>query len=82
MRVNLTLNNACQPLRNNSFGKSAESHKNSPSSNPNFSSDTVSKKDYDKLNAKFDLACRIACQQAQQYNELLAKTGYNCKDCK
>ena len=31
---------------------------------------------YDKLNAKYDLACRIACAQAQQYNQLVAKYSY------
>ena len=72
MRVSLATNNmSCQPLR--SFGKAEQPQKN-PQANPAFASNnTVSKEEYDKLSAKYDLACRIACAQAQQYNQLAAK---------
>ncbi len=62
---------SCQPLK--SFGKSEQPQKNSPA-NPTFASNnTVSKEEYDKMCAKYDLACRIACAQAEQYNQLAAK---------
>lgn len=73
MRVSLATNHmSCQPLR--SFGKAEQAQKNNPS-NPNFTAGnaTVSREEYDKLNAKYDLACRIACAQAEQYNRLAAK---------
>ena len=73
MRVSLTTNAmACQPLRN--FGKVSHSNKKTPSATtPAFSSGTVSKEEYDKLNAKYDLLARIAVVQADQYKELAAK---------
>lgn len=80
MRVSLATNNmSCQPLR--SFGKAAEQPQKNTPSNPAFTAgNTVSRKEYDdlnakyeKLNAKYDLACRMACAQAEQYNQLAAK---------
>jgi len=73
MRVGLTTNAmSCQPLRN--FGKTSYVQKNTPSvTSFNFSSNTVSREEYDKLNAKYDLLARIAVVQADQYNELVAK---------
>lgn len=72
MRVSLATNvMSCQPLR--SFGKAEQPQKNSPA-NPAFASNnTVSKEEYDKMCAKYDIACRIACAQAEQYNQLAAK---------
>lgn len=72
MRVSFSTNAmSCQPLRN--FGKASQSHKNIQSSNPAFSSGSVSREEYDKLNAKYDLLARIAVVQAEQYKELAAK---------
>lgn len=75
MRVNFSANSiSCQPLRN--FGKSSHSNKNNPpenTSNPAFSSNTVSREEYEKLNAKYDLLARFAVAQADQYNALAAK---------
>ncbi len=72
MRVSLATNTiSCQPLR--SFGNAEQPQKNTPS-NPAFTAgNMVSKEEYDKLSAKYDLACRIACAQAEQYNQLAAK---------
>ncbi len=76
MRVSSVSNvMSCQPLK--SFGKAEQPQKNSPA-NPTFaqtfaSNNTVSKEEYDKMCAKYDLACRIACAQAEQYNQLAAK---------
>lgn len=71
MRVSFSTNAiSCQPLRN--FGKAEHSQKNNSASSPAFSSSTVSKEDYDKLNAKYEMACRIAVAQADQYNKLVA----------
>lgn len=72
MRVNFSTNTmSCQPLK---FGKSEYSQKNNQVGNaPNFSSNTVSREEYDKLNAKYEMACRIAVAQAEQYNKLVAK---------
>lgn len=82
MRVSLSLNNACQPLRNLNFGKAEEPQKSSTSTNPAFSAGTVSKAEYDKLNKNYDLACRIICAQEKEFKDMMAKTGYNCTDCK
>lgn len=72
MRVGLTTNAvACQPLRN--FGKVSHSNKKTPSITTNFASGTVSREEYDKLNAKYDLLARIAVVQADQYKALVAK---------
>ena len=72
MRVSLATNNmSCQPLR--SFGKAEQPQKNPQANSAFASNNTVSKEEYDKLSAKYDLACRIACAQAQQYNQLAAK---------
>lgn len=71
MRVGFSTNAmSCQPLRN--FGKVSHKHKNAPST-PMFTSTTVSREEYDKLNAKYDLLARIAVVQADQYNQLAAK---------
>lgn len=71
MRVNFSTNTmSCQPLK---FGKSEYSSKNNNIANaPAFTSGTVSREEYDKLNAKYEMACRIAVAQAQQYNKLVA----------
>lgn len=72
MRVNFSTNvMSCQPLRN--FGKKEQSQKNNSSATPAFASNTVSKEQYDQLNAKYDLLSRFAAAQLQQYNELAAK---------
>ena len=72
MHVGLNIQTlSCQPLK--SFGKAECSPKNNSVNNPAFAASTVSREEYDKLNAKYDLACRIACAQAQQYNQLVAK---------
>ncbi len=69
MRVSLTTNvMTCQPLR--SFGKAEQPQK--PESQPAFSSATVSREEYDKLSAKYDLVCRLAVAQAEQYNKYRA----------
>lgn len=79
MRVSFSTNTmSCQPLRN--FGKAQHQQKNTlnnAGSQPAFSSATVSREEYDKLNAKYELACRIAVAQAEQYNKMAA----NCKCC-
>ena len=64
---------ACQPLR--SFGNSQKpQQKDSPSNtSPAFSSGSVSREEYDKLNAKYDLLSRFAVAQVEQYNQLAAK---------
>lgn len=58
----------CQPLR---FGKADD---NLPQKVP-----TSTPAEYEKkiksLEAKYDLACRIACAQAEQYNKLVASKG-------
>lgn len=78
MRVGLTTNAmACQPLRN--FGKVSHSNKKTPSMTTNFSAGTVSREEYDKLNAKYDLLARIAVVQADQYKALVAKYNANNK---
>ncbi|MBS4759635.1 MAG: hypothetical protein KHX03_02935 [Clostridium sp.] len=73
MRISFSTNNAvsCQPLK---FGKAEHSQKNTP-----FASATVSKADYDalqqkydKLNRNYDLACRVAVSQAEQYKKYVA----------
>lgn len=71
MRVNFSTNTmSCQPLR---FGKSECSQKNNSATQaPAFSSNTVSREEFDKLNAKYEMACRIAVAQADQYNKLVA----------
>ena len=71
MRVNFSINAmSCQPLR---FGKSECSQKNNTvTSAPAFSAKTVSCEEYEKLNAKYEMACRIAVAQAEQYNKLVA----------
>ena len=67
MRVSLTTSNlACQPLR---FGKAEKSGKNNPT--PAFTS-SVSREEYDKLNAKYEIACRLAVAQAEQYKKYVA----------
>lgn len=74
MKVSFSANAiSCQPLRN--FGKSVNSNKNTPNNThaPAFSSGTVSREEYDKLNAKYDLLSRFAVVQAEQYNQLAAK---------
>ena len=75
MRVNFSANTiSCQPLRN--FGKASHTKKNTPpenTNNPAFSSNTVSREEYDKLNAKYDFLARVAVAQADQYNALAAK---------
>ncbi len=77
MRVSFSTNvMSCQPLR--SFGKADCTQKNNPSS-PAFSSNTVSKEEYDKLNAKYEMACRIAVAQAEQYNKLVASCKASAK---
>ena len=72
MRVNFSTNAmSCQPLR---FGKSEYSQKNNSSTAPAFTAKkTVSKAEYDKLNAKYEIACRLAVAQAEQYNKLVAR---------
>ena len=64
---------SCQPLR--SFGKLQKPQtKDTPLPNePAFSSSTVSREEYDKLNAKYDLLSRFAVAQVEQYNQLAAK---------
>mgnify|MGYP007066782839 CR=1 FL=1 len=74
MQVSFSTNAlSCQPLR--SFGKSqTPQQKETPSNNtPAFSSGTVSREEYDKLNAKYDLLSRFAVAQVEQYNQLAAK---------
>lgn len=72
MRVNFSTNvMSCQPLRN--FGKNEHSQKNNSANNPAFSSNTVSREQYEALNAKYDLLSRFAAVQLKQYNELAAK---------
>lgn len=75
MRVGFSTNSmSCQPLRN--FGKADNLPKNNTpaaNNNPAFTSGTVSRAEYDKLNAKYDLLSRFAVLQVQQYNELAAK---------
>ncbi len=74
MRVNLATNvMSCQPLRN--FGNAEKPQPKAPSNtnNPAFSSATVSKEEYDKLNAKYDFLARITVAQVDQYNQLAAK---------
>ena len=74
MRVGFSTNSmSCQPLRN--FGKADNLPKNNTpaANNPAFTSGTVSRAEYDKLNAKYDLLSRFAVLQVQQYNELAAK---------
>ena len=71
MRVNFSTNTmSCQPLK---FGKSEYSSKNNNTANaPAFTSGTVSREEYDRLSAKYEIACRIAAAQAEQYNKLVA----------
>lgn len=70
MRVGFsTTSIQCQPLK---FGKAESSPKNNVNAAPTFSSNTVSREEYDKLNAKYELACRLAVAQADQYNKLVA----------
>lgn len=75
MRVSFSTNvTSCQPLRN--FGKAennAQKSNSSASNNPAFASSTVSRADYDALNAKYDLLSRFTVLQVQQYNDLAAK---------
>lgn len=73
MRVNFSANaTSCQPLRN--FGKASHTKNHTPSNNaPAFASGTVSREEYDKLNAKYDLLARFAVLQVDQYNALAAK---------
>ena len=59
---------SCQPLR---FGQSEKSQ-NNVSSVPAFTSSTVPREEYDKLNAKYELACRLAVAQAEQYKKYVA----------
>ena len=67
MRVSFSTSNlACQPLK---FGKAEKSNKNNPT--PAFTS-SVSREEYDKLNAKYQLACRLAVAQAEQYKKYVA----------
>lgn len=77
MRVGFSTINAvsCQPLR---FGK-AENSPNNPVTTPAFAAGAVPKTDFDALNAKYekicknyDLACRIAVEQADQYKKYVA----------
>lgn len=69
MRVSFSTNSVnCQPLK---FGKSEPAPKN-PSQKPNFSSSEVSREEYDKLNVKYELACRLAVAQAEQYKKYVA----------
>lgn len=71
MRVGFSTNVMnCQPLRN--FGKVSYTQKNAPST-PAFTAGTVSREEYDKLNAKYDLLARIAVVQADQYKQLVDK---------
>ena len=52
MRVGFsTTSIQCQPLK---FGKAESSPKNNVNAAPTFSSNTVSREEYDKLNAKYD----------------------------
>lgn len=60
---------SCQPLR---FGDNRHSEKNVVSNHTSSSNATVSKAEYDKLNAKYELACRLAVAQADQYNKYVA----------
>ena len=70
MRVGFSTTSVqCQPLK---FGKAEKSSNNNASTAPTFSSNTVSREEYDKLNAKYELACRLAVAQADQYNKLVA----------
>lgn len=73
MRVGFSSNTlACQPLKN--FGKSKNSQNNHVNNTAHsFSAGTVSREEYEKLNAKFDMLSRFAVLQAQQYNQLVAK---------
>ena len=73
MRVGFSTTNAvsCQPLK---FGKAQHSQKNTP-----FAASSVSKADYDALQEKYDkvcksydLACRVAVAQAEQYKKYVA----------
>ena len=71
MRISFSESNmSCQPLRN--FGKTPVPEKKEPKTTPNFSANTVSREEYDKLNAKYELACRLAVAQAEQYNKFVA----------
>lgn len=70
MRVSLSTNlMSCQPLR---FGKAEPAAKESSVQNPGFSSSTVSREEYNKLQSKYELACRIAVAQAEQYKKYVA----------
>jgi len=72
MRVGLNTDAmSCQPLRN--FGKVSRNNKNHSITSAALNSATVSRAEYDKLNAKYDLLARIAVVQADQYNQLVAK---------
>lgn len=71
MRVSFSTNAiSCQPLRN--FGKAEHTQKNNPSHSPAFAAGTVSREDYEALNAKYEMACRIAVAQAEQYKKYVA----------
>lgn len=70
MRVGFSATSVqCQPLK---FGKAENSSKSNTNAAPTFSSNTVSREEYDRLNAKYELACRLAVAQADQYNKLVA----------
>lgn len=73
MRVGFSANTlACQPLKN--FGKAKNSqHNHVNNSAKSFSAGSVSREEYDKLNAKYDLLSRFAVLQLEQYNQLAAK---------
>lgn len=73
MRVGFTSNSlACQPLKN--FGKAKSSHNSHGNAcAPSCGAGTVSREEYDKLNAKYDLLSRFAVLQVEQYNRLAAK---------
>lgn len=71
MRVGFSVNSACQPLRPYSFGKAADKNNSHAKNNsPAFTSDCVSRQEYDKLYQKYDLACRLLVVQRDQYKEL------------
>ncbi len=73
MRVGFSTNTmACQPLKN--FGKAKSTQNNHVNNSAkSFSSGCVSREEYDKLNAKYDLLSRFAVLQLEQYNQLAAK---------
>lgn len=81
MRVSFSTNVACQPLRPMNFGKAAENNPQiAQKKAPAFTSaDSVSRKEYDAAMAKYDLACRLLCVQAEQYKKLAANYAPNKK---